>query len=197
VTSAVGSDSSGREWCFNGKVCLIPCVVQEKYKKATKHCAFCDELDDNNQIVSAWHQTLGDEAVARLMTAAEARYKLAESFTLRDGVKKRIVFVRVKKAKESASAGKKAKQRQLETLPEGQAFGDRFEEYFIRVQNKRGDTVEKDKDVDGAFMRKLLFEQVGPAIRKAYHWVSKETPIYCQLDNAGGHGGTEVINVYA
>jgi hypothetical protein len=189
-------DSSGKEWCFNGKVCLIPCVVQDKYKKATTHCAFCDGLDDNNQIVSAWHQTLGDDAAARLMTAAEARDKLAESFPLRDGVKERIVFVRVKKAKESASAGKKAKQRQLETLPEGQAFGDRFEEYFIRVQNKKGDTFEKDKNVDGAFMREVLFKQIGPAIRAAYRWLPKETPIYCQLDNAGGHGGTEVIEGY-
>jgi hypothetical protein len=189
-------DRKGNLRCFNGKVCLIPCVVEDKYKKATTHCAFCDSLDDNNQIVSAWHQTLGDDATARLMTPAQARDKLAENFPLREGVKERIVFVRVKKAKESASAGKKAKQRQLETLPEGQAFGDRFEEYFIRVQNKKGDTVEKDKNVDGAFMRKVLLKQVGPAIRKAYHWVPRETPIYCQLDNAGGHGGTEVIKEY-
>ncbi len=96
----------------------------------------------------------------------------------------------------SASAGKKAKQRQLETLPEGQAFGDRFEEYFIRVQNKKGDAVEKDKNVDGALMREVLNKQIGPAIRAAYRWLPKETPVYCQLDNAGGHGGTKVIEGY-
>lgn len=181
---------------FNGKVCLIPCVIEDKYKKTTTHCAFCDSLDDNNQVVSAWHEILGDDATARLMTPAQARDQLAAGVELRDGVKERIVFVRVKKAKVSASAGVKAKQRQLETLREGQSFGDKYEEYFIRVQNKKGDKRSADTNVDGKFMKKILKEQIGPAIRRAYWWVPKEEEIYCQLDNAGGHGSKEVIEGY-
>lgn len=181
---------------FYGKVCLIPCVIEDKYKKATTHCAFCDSLDANNQVVSAWHEILGDDATARLMTPAQARDQLAAGVDLRDGVKERIVFVRVKKAKVSASAGVKAKQRQLETLREGQSFGDKYEEYFIRVQNKKGDKFSADKNVNGKFMTKILKEQIGPAIRKAYKWVPKEEEIYCQLDNAGGHGSKEVIEKY-
>jgi len=181
---------------FNGKVCLIPCVIEDKYKKATTHCGFCDSLDDNNEVVSTWHEILGDEATARLMTPAQARDQLAAGVNLRDDVKERIIFVRVKKAKVAASAGVKAKQRQLETLREGQSFGDKYEEYFIRVQNKKGDKRSADTNVDGKFMKKILKEQIGPAIRKAYKWVPKEESIYCQLDNAGGHGSKEVIEGY-
>ena len=173
-------------------------MPQHTYKKGTTHCAFCDSLDHNNEIVSSWHEALGVDATARLLTPAQARDKLAERFHLRDGVKERIVFVRVKKAKEPASAGKNAKQRQLETLAEGQAFGDKFEEYFIRVQSKKGDTLLKDTNVDGAYMAKVLEEKIGPAIRSAYRaaGATMSDPIYCQLDNAGGHGSDEVINAY-
>ncbi len=45
-------------------------------------------------------------------------------------------------------------------------------------------------------MREVLFTKVGPAIRAAFCKVPKEKEIYCQCDNAGGHGGKEVIESY-
>ena len=54
----------------------------------------------------------------------------------------------------------------------------------------------REKTVDGKFMREVLFQKVGPAIRKAYSSLPKTVPIYLQFDNAGGHGGAEAIAGY-
>ena len=37
---------------------------------------------------------------------------------------------------------------------------------------------------------------IGQEIREAYHWVPRKRPIYFQLDNAGGHGRTDVVKAY-
>ena len=130
------------------------------------------------------------------MTAANARDAIAQQYSLRDGVKERIVFVRVAAQKVPASSGTAAKPRKLETLREGQKFGAQFDEYFVRVQNKAGEPLLREKTVDGKFMREVLFQKVGPAIRKAYSSLPKTVPIYLQFDNAGGHGGAEAIAGY-
>ena len=54
----------------------------------------------------------------------------------------------------------------------------------------------REKTVDGKFMREVLFQKVGPAIRKAYSSLPKTVPIYLQFDNAGGHGGADAIAGY-
>jgi len=181
---------------FDGKVCLIPCVIEDSYKKKTTHCAFCDSIDDNNRLMLEWHTVLGPTATT--MTPAAARDVLAENFNLRPAVKEKIVFVRVKKTKVNAAAGIAAKSRQLEYLGEGKQFGDLFHEYYIRVQNKKGDKLEKRENVDGEVMYKMLEEKIGPAMRVAYGTkkVPRDVPIYLQFDNAGGHGSKVMIESY-
>ena len=39
-------------------------------------------------------------------------------------------------------------------------------------------------------------EDIGRAIRNAYHWVDRSTPIMLIMDNAGGHGTREVKEQY-
>jgi hypothetical protein len=41
-----------------------------------------------------------------------------------------------------------------------------------------------------------IIPEIGEEIRVAYSWVSRETPIYLQLDNAGGHGTKDIIETY-
>ena len=41
-----------------------------------------------------------------------------------------------------------------------------------------------------------VMPKVGAKIRKAYHWVPDDHPIFLYLDNAGGHGTQEVVDKY-
>jgi len=58
-----------------------------------------------------------------------------------------------------------------------------------------GTIIEEDVSCDSIYMEKIIPE-IGEEIRVAYSWVSRETPIYLQLDNAGGHGTKDIIETY-
>ena len=55
----------------------------------------------------------------------------------------------------------------------------------LKVTRAAGEEYVEDCNCDGEWMREVLEEKVGPAIRRAYHWVPWATPIRLQMDNAG------------
>ena len=65
----------------------------------------------------------------------------------------------------------------------------------IQVRNQIGDEVEVDCSFDGEYMLSTM-ERVDKIIRVAYHWIPMYQPCYLIMDNAGGHGTTEVITTY-
>jgi len=65
----------------------------------------------------------------------------------------------------------------------------------ICVRQKHGDTVEVDVSCDSAFMLSAM-DEVGTAMRTAFHWVPPTEEIFLVMDNAGGHGTEEAIQEY-
>ena len=56
---------------------------------------------------------------------------------------------------------------------------------------KRGWIVERDIKCDSYFMLDNI-RDIGRSIRETYSFLPKDHPIYLFMDNAGGHGKTEV-----
>lgn len=59
-----------------------------------------------------------------------------------------------------------------------------------------GDKREIDGSCDSDYMSEVM-PRVGKVIRDAYHFVDDDTPIYLFLDNAGGHGTKDIVDMYA
>ena len=72
----------------------------------------------------------------------------------------------------------------------------RLDELGLCVVRRKGEVTHVDTNCDGTWLSKCLLEEVGPAIRHAYHWVPPATPIRLQMDNAGGHGTKEDVEFY-
>jgi len=204
---------------FDGKIALEAVMTAETYKKTVTNTNFCSSNVDNDLVLDTW-QTKG----TRDNTLEEMVVRVAAAFPLTCD-KKKLCFVREKKAAVPATDGRKGKSRVLEYLKPGAKFGAHFDEYYIRVKNVKGDPYDKVGDeanntvkkfcsppllsspppprhptqattVDGAFMFDILKNKIGPAIRKAYARVPPDTIIYLQFDNAGGHGSDKAIEEY-
>ena len=65
----------------------------------------------------------------------------------------------------------------------------------LRVNPKSGRLVEKDITCDSGFMMNHI-RDIGKAIRSTYSFLEDTHPVFLFMDNAGGHGKTEVKSEY-
>ena len=65
----------------------------------------------------------------------------------------------------------------------------------LKVRCERGDIVERDCSCDSTFMLRIM-DDVGTAIRTAFHWIPQDQFCYLIMDNAGGHGTDQAIETY-
>ena len=66
---------------------------------------------------------------------------------------------------------------------------------YAQVIVPSGTEVEDDCSCDSAFMLKVV-DEIGTSIRKSFHWVEPDVPIYLYMDNAGGHGSKKCKREY-
>lgn len=66
-----------------------------------------------------------------------------------------------------------------------------LEDCKLEVETLAGMLVERDCSCDSEFMLDVV-DELGTAIRTAYHWLDQKTvPVHLFMDNAGGHGTEE------
>ena len=61
----------------------------------------------------------------------------------------------------------------------------------LKVNPQKGKVLEKDISCDSAFMLDHI-RDIGKSIREAYSFLDQNIPVYLFIDNAGGHGKTDV-----
>ena len=61
----------------------------------------------------------------------------------------------------------------------------------LQVNVLKDTEVTKDVNCDSTFMMNTM-NKIGTSIRSHYSFLPKTTPIYLFMDNAGGHGKTEI-----
>ena len=66
-----------------------------------------------------------------------------------------------------------------------------IEDLDLRVNLQKGQMIEKDVTCDSVFMLETI-RTIGQSLRDHYSFLDKTTPIHLFMDNAGGHGKTEV-----
>ena len=67
--------------------------------------------------------------------------------------------------------------------------------YVLQWVRRNGEVYEKDCSCDTSFMLRHM-DDIGSAVRRAYHWIPPEEPCYLVMDNAGGHGTRDAIIEY-
>ena len=65
----------------------------------------------------------------------------------------------------------------------------------LKVNPQKGRLIEKDVSCDSHFMMETIRE-IGTSIRSNYSFLPVSHPVYLFMDNAGGHGKTEVKHEY-
>ena len=65
----------------------------------------------------------------------------------------------------------------------------------LKVRVLEGDTVERDISCDSKYMLAAI-DRVGKALREKMWWIAKEDEIFLIMDNAGGHGKNDIIELY-
>ena len=168
---------------FPGKVCLIRVAVS---KTATAHSTtenFSPDIERNKGIVDGWRALVNDT-----MTASEIKDTIATAFSL-DASKLALRYARVVHKRGGGT----------EEKPEFLKDGDRpnatrthragtllsIADLTLKIRRLPGEVYLEDCNCDGAWLAEKLENEVGPAIRAAYHWVPLETTIRLQMDNAG------------
>ena len=71
----------------------------------------------------------------------------------------------------------------------------RLNDLHLRVNVSKGQIVERDVTCNSAFMMEHI-QEIGKSIHNNYSFFDKKTPNYLFMDNAGGHGKTEVKQNY-
>ena len=71
----------------------------------------------------------------------------------------------------------------------------KIKDLLLRVNPKEGSIMEKDLTCDSNFMMKHMHE-IGKSIRETYSFLPHKQEIYLFMDNASGHGKTEVKKEY-
>ena len=65
----------------------------------------------------------------------------------------------------------------------------------LRVNPQKGTWIERDITCDSIFMMNHI-RQIGKSIREAHSFLPNDHPVYLFMDNAGGHGKTEIKKQY-
>ena len=71
----------------------------------------------------------------------------------------------------------------------------KLNDLILKVNPQVGSIQEKDLTCDSKFMMEHIHE-IGKSIRQAHSFLLENTPIYLFMDNAGGHGKTEIKKEY-
>ena len=174
---------------FNGKVCNIRVSRTERYKKLTCNQNFTDMAGTNADLrAGKWIELAEDN-----MTFGMLKFRIGVNFDLDDDIVERLALRSY--GPPNANGKQKTKYLRDDTalLPDLSLGG--YTLVAMYQGGKEGDTREVDVNCDSSWMTETM-PKVGEAIRKAYHWVDKDTLIYLYLDNAGGHGTKEAVDAY-
>ena len=184
---------------FNGKVLLERVSEKAKYSKSTWSDQFADEVQINELIKREWQKIINAD-----MTGDEMKQAVVNDFDLDEDMAKRLTFRYVSKASNGKNNWHNLRSDEKiggKTIFVINDEGERvqrplkIEDLVMKVSYKKGETYEKDQTCDSKFMAKIMPE-IGEAMRKAYHFVPKEIPLFLIMDNAGGHGKKDCIEEY-
>jgi len=169
---------------FCGKVCLERVAETKVAEKLSSHENFSDEIARCAAIKAGWRGV-----VAPTQTAAEMIASIVAAFPELDATKLKLTF---QWTSQQRGGGEKQGSKDL---PANKRPGDVrirvggralvLADLTLKVTRAAGEEYVEDCNCDGEWMREVLEEKVGPAIRRAYHWVPWATPIRLQMDNAG------------
>jgi len=172
---------------FNGKIFLKRVSKQQAYKEMSHNQNFSDDAGINGTIKDGkWKDVLPDDGNG--MTLAEMREMLAQLYDLDDDIRDRLVI-------RYYTGGTRPTPKYVHQADAKLDGWITPENCTLMVRMKAGDVREVDVSCDSKFMTETM-PQVGKAIRDAYTWVPRTTPIYLYLDNAGGHGTKDAVAAY-
>ena len=186
---------------FDGKIFLKRVARTTIFKQTTyKENDFSDDVALSTHVKHNWRFVCADT-----MTACEATSAVADHYGLLNAIRERLVL-RYKSLNKKGNYGwvclEPAKLIQSATINVRDSVDHKvktiplvLDDLVLQVRWKKGEEHEDDINCNSEFMKEAIGE-LGPALRKAYHWVELHDPIHLIMDNAGGHGTNDCIDEY-
>ena len=196
---------------FNGRIVIKRVAREQKVGKLTRNQNFSPDAKVNDALKTDkdWRDVYDEHAD---MTAGHLCDHIAEIYSLSEFVTDRLEL-----QYEDYNSDGQAKSRKYTAVrynqkisslkrytpdSNGQKVKVEIGDLELGVRYQKGDKVTKDCSCDSKWMLETMNE-VGKAIRDAYHWVKwdpqnvqESDVIYLMMDNAGGHGSNEAVEKY-
>ena len=195
----------------DGKILLKRVSEQRIQKKASYNKNFVAEYETNHKLKNGeWKALYPSDG--RDLTVGEFLARIVDNYGIDNNVAADLVlcydgFSRVKKTGKLNKRLVKldnhdtlvlGNRRKKYIKSDGKTLGERqlkMKDLDLRVNPKSGRLVEKDISCDSSFMMDHI-RAIGQSIRNTYSFLEATHPIHLFMDNAGGHGKTEVKSEY-
>jgi len=196
---------------FNGRIMLKRVAREEEVKKRSRNHNFSPDAKVNDAIKNGtdWHDLYVED-----ITAGDLCDAIAEFYGLSEFVTDRLELLYPdykQDGQQKKGKGKNYIIKRHEVLSSlerytptsnGQKVKVELSDIEIGVRYQKKDKITKDVSCDSKWMLETM-DEVGKAIRAAYHWVKwnprnvqQSDTIYLVMDNAGGHGTDEAVSQY-
>ena len=195
----------------DGKILLKRVSEQVQQKRSSYHQHFIASYETNHMLKNhKWRELYLKDGPK--LTVAEFLAMIAKHYNLDEDIASDLVFV-YHTCSQARSTGKVTKKlvklcleetkpvlenRRIRYEISDNEVGERrlkLSDLTLKVNPQKGRIVEKDITCDSDFMMAYIRE-VGKAIRNTYSFVPPAHPINLFMDNAGGHGKTEIKREY-
>jgi len=181
---------------FDGKVYFTRVAKMKTLKKATYSDKILDDLAANTALHHEWHGY-----VDRNKTSAQMISFVAGTIYDMDEETKARLVIRYKDHQDNGVVSWKefksfANNPTIKKRPTDETRRPLdIRDLVMVVKFQKGDQVPEDITCDSEFMKEHM-DSIGRAIRAKYSWVPAEAEIFLVMDNAGGHGTRDTIDLY-
>jgi len=189
---------------FDGRIHLERVSKSTLAAKKSVNQRFSDDRDINNALKDgAWRDILPEGADN--MFLFEITELIADSYGLDDAVMIRLVFVYTTCVANKGNTQPKyiedheriigKRTRRIDADPDVPPIALTILDITMKVRVNVGDVIETEDTCDSEYMMGAM-DRVGQSARKKYYWVPLDKFIFMVMDNAGGHGTKETVQLY-
>ena len=194
----------------DGRILLMRVSKSCKLKRQSYHQHFVGTYEINHRLKGGEWKSLFPKEFE--ITTDEFLSVIQDTYDIDDDIAQDLVFTYsslsiTKKTGEPKSklikltpndSGPVIKHRKIKYLNNEGVVCERsllLDDLQLKVNPQKGTWVERDINCDSTFMMEHI-RMIGRAIRDSYSFLPHDKPIHLFMDNAGGHGKTEIKKQY-
>ena len=187
----------------NGKIGLHRVANKKYLSRRVKNQKFVPDAKLNHVIkMGEWRQLYAGESVVDI-TVGDFLDTIVDYFEIEEKISQKLTLSYNTVARTKIVTRNLSRMNDEEELLAGREIKNEdgterpltIDDLQLFVMYQAGDEVQDDCSCDSIYMRRIM-PIVGEEIRNYFFWISRQSPIYLIIDNAGGHGTNETVEWY-